>query len=174
LVVRSGTSSGYRFDVVFDTAHGMVAGQVVKVAGAPVGTIVAVHLTHDFKARMELQIDSRFAPLRDDATCRILPEGLISEDYVECDPGRAAAALEKGAGGLPTVPVTRTAAPVSLQDLLNIFTLPTGDRLRLMLNELGIATAGQGDNINAVLRRANPALAQARRVLSIVDAQRRQ
>jgi ABC-type transporter Mla subunit MlaD len=43
-----------------------------------------------------------------------------------------------------------------------------------MLNELGIATAGEGENINAILRRANPALAQAQRVLTIIDAQRQQ
>src|SRR5205823_3304517 len=83
-------------------------------------------------------------------------------------------ALPIGAGGLPTVPVTHTAVPVSLQQLLNIFTQPTSARLALMLNELGIGTAGEGENINAILRRANPALAQAGHVLSIIDAQRRQ
>jgi phospholipid/cholesterol/gamma-HCH transport system substrate-binding protein len=174
-VFGPGASSGYRFDAVFDTAQGMVAGQVVEIAGARVGTVLAVHLTSDLKARMELQIDSRFAPFHADASCRILPQGLISEDYVECSPGKAAAGpLRTGAGGLPTIPVTRTTEPVSLQDLLNIFTAPTSERLQLMLNELGIATAGEGENINAILRRANPALAQARQVLSIIDAQRQQ
>jgi virulence factor Mce-like protein len=175
VIVGPGTSSGYRFDAIFDTAQGMVAGQDVKVAGVRVGTIVGVHLTSDLKARMELQIDRRFAPFHDDASCRILPEGLISENYVECEPGTSTApSLALGAGGVPTVPVTRTAEPVTLQQLLNIFASPTSDRLALMLNDLGVATAGQGENINAILRRANPALAQARRVLTIIDAQRRQ
>jgi virulence factor Mce-like protein len=173
-VVRPGTSSGYRIDAIFDTAQGMVAGQDVKIAGAKVGTVLAVHLTPNLKARMELQIDRRFAPFHADASCRILPEGLISENYVECDPGIAPTALGAGPGGLPTVPVSHTTEPVTLQQLLNIFTYPTGVRLQLMLNELGIATAGEGENINAILRRANPALAQAQRVLSIIDAQRQQ
>src|SRR5437660_9199287 len=108
VVVGPSASSGYRFNAVFDTAQGMVAGQVVEIAGAKVGTVVAVHLTPDLKARMELQIDGRFAPFHADASCRILPQGLISEDYVECRPGTATAGrLGTGTGGLPTIPVTR-------------------------------------------------------------------
>jgi phospholipid/cholesterol/gamma-HCH transport system substrate-binding protein len=175
VIVGAGTSSGYRFQAVFDTAQGMVAGQDVEVAGAKVGTVVAIHLTPDLKARMEFQIDSRFGPFHRDASCRILPKGLISENYVECDPGNSAAPpLGREIGGLPTVPVTQTTEPVTLQDLLNIFSYPSSARLSLMLGELGIATAGEGENINAILRRANPALTQARQVLSIIDAQSQQ
>jgi virulence factor Mce-like protein len=169
------TSSGYRFNAVFDTAQGMVGGQDVDIAGAKVGTVVAVHLTPDLKALMELQIDSRSGPFHANAHCSILPKGLISENYVECDPGTSTAPLlATGAGGSPTVPVTQTTDPVTLQDLFNIFAYPTSERLQLMLNELGVATAGEGDNINAILRRADPALTQARQVLSIIDAQRQQ
>src|SRR4051794_32337570 len=62
-------SSDYRVDAIFDTAKGIIPGQVVKVAGARVGTIVDVKLTPDFKARIQLKLDGRFAPFRTDASC---------------------------------------------------------------------------------------------------------
>jgi ABC-type transporter Mla subunit MlaD len=58
--------------------------------------------------------------------------------------------------------------------VLNIFSLPVDERLSVLINELGIATAGQGSDINAILRRANPALAQTDGVLSILDSQDQQ
>ena len=41
----------------------------------------------DFKARVHMRVDPRFAPFRDDATCTIKPQGLIAENYVDCRPG---------------------------------------------------------------------------------------
>lgn len=161
-----------RVDVVFDTARGMVPGQLVKIAGARAGHVDAVHLTSDNKARMQLRVERRFLPFHGDATCRIVPEGPISENAVECDPGvRTGLPLPRRAG-VPTVPVTRTTAPVSVQDLLNVFAAPTEQRLRLLINELGIGTAGRGQDIDDILRRANPALRQARSLLATVDGQR--
>lgn len=162
----------YRFAAVFDTAKGMVAGQQVKIAGAVVGTVEAVELTDRRKALMRFEIEERFAPLRADATCRILPEGLISESYVECDPGSAAEELPVGEAGIPTVKLKRTQTPLALQDLLNVFAQPADLQLRALLNEMGIATAGRGSDINAILRRANPALAESNRVLAILGEQR--
>jgi phospholipid/cholesterol/gamma-HCH transport system substrate-binding protein len=72
------------------------------------------------------------------------------------------------------VPVTRTTEPVSLLDLFNIFNLPTRQRFSAIIDELGIGTAARGNDFNDILRRANPTLALARRVISILDRQRRQ
>src|SRR6202030_1613041 len=120
-------------------------------------------------------IDKKFAPFRSDASCTILPEGLISENFVECKPGQAKAPLAAAAGGTtPTVPLAHTTVPFSLQDVLNVLSLPTDERLSVLISQLGIGTAGQGQNINAILRRANPALQQSQRVLRIVDDQRAQ
>jgi virulence factor Mce-like protein len=177
LVVGScgvGGGDNYKAAAIFDTAKGMVPGQLVKIAGARVGTIDAVTLTRQRKARIEFSVDKRFAPFRADATCRILPEGFISENYVDCNPGDARKAkLSDGPTGVPTVPVGRTSVPVSLQDLVNIFDLPTDQRLRVFVNELGIGTAGRGQDFNALLRRANPALTQANHVLAIIGDQRK-
>jgi virulence factor Mce-like protein len=168
-------SSSARFDVIFDDARGLTPGQLVKVAGARAGTIQNVAVTPDFKARIEATVDSQFMPFHKDATCTIRPEGLIAENFVECDPGSASSPPLKASGGHPpTVPVTNTTEPVSILDLFNMFDLPTRQRFQAIVNELGIGTAGRGQDFNDIIRRANPALALARQVISILARQRSQ
>jgi phospholipid/cholesterol/gamma-HCH transport system substrate-binding protein len=72
------------------------------------------------------------------------------------------------------VPVTNTTEPVSLLDLFNIFNLPTRQRFQVIVDELGIGTAGRGADFNDILRRANPALALARQAIAILARQRAQ
>jgi virulence factor Mce-like protein len=165
----------YHVDAIFDDARGLVPGQLVKIAGARVGTISDVRLTPGYRARVEMSVDGRFAPFHADATCTIRPQGLIAENYVECDPGTQDARLLAAARGeAPTVPVGHTTEPVNLTDLFNIFNTPTRDRFSVIVNELGIATAGRGDDINEILRRAAPALGATRKALEIVNGQRAQ
>jgi virulence factor Mce-like protein len=173
VVWLGGGAAGYRAAAVFDSAKGIVPGQLVKIAGARVGTVTAVRLVPGPRALIEFSVDRRFAPFHADARCRILPEGLISENYVECDPGSPSSPVLGAAGrdGLPTVPVAHTTVPVSLQDVLNIFSLPVSERLGSLIDELGIGTAGRGTDIAAILRRVNPALTQGDRVLAILDRQ---
>lgn len=174
VVAVSGREAGstYRVDAVFDTAKGMVAGQQVKIAGAVVGTIAAVELAPGPKALVKMEIEERFRPFRADASCRIRPEGLISENYVECSAGSPKAEPLSARGAAPTIPVERTEAPVSLQDVINVFALPTAKRLQVVISEMGLGTAARGADVNALLRRANPALTQANHVLAILERQR--
>jgi phospholipid/cholesterol/gamma-HCH transport system substrate-binding protein len=177
LVLGSSAQAGStaRFDVIFDDARGLIGGQLVKIAGARAGTIDNVVVTPDFKARVEASIDSRFMPFHQDATCTIRPEGLIAENYVDCDPGSAnSPPLRATAGNPPTVPVQNTTEPVSLLDLFNMFNLPTQERFQTIINELGIGTAGGGSNFNDILRRANPTLQLADQAISILSNQRTQ
>jgi phospholipid/cholesterol/gamma-HCH transport system substrate-binding protein len=172
LALQSHTPERFTVDAQFDSAKGMVPGQLVKIAGASVGKVNAVRLAPGPSAVMSLSVDRRFAPFHADASCQILPEGPISEYFVSCDPGHARSGLlAANAEGVPVVLRSQTRVPVSLQDFLNIFSVPVSQRIRVLVNELGIATAGRGEDINAILRRANPALAGTRRVLNIADAQ---
>jgi ABC-type transporter Mla subunit MlaD len=172
-------SSSATFEVIFDDARGLITGQVVKVAGAQAGSIEDVTVVKEgsggntsFKAKIKGSIDSKFMPFHTNATCTIRPQGLIAENYVECDPGSPPAPLLQSRGGQPpTVPVQNTSEPVSLLDLFNIFNAPTRQRFALILNELGIGTAGEGQNFNDILYRANPALKLANQVIGILSRQ---
>jgi ABC-type transporter Mla subunit MlaD len=58
--------------------------------------------------------------------------------------------------------------------VLKVFSLPTDERLRVLISSLGIGTAARGGDLNALLRRANPALTTSRRVLDTFNRQRAQ
>jgi ABC-type transporter Mla subunit MlaD len=164
-------SDTYKFDVIFDDARGLVSGQQVKIAGAVAGAITDVVVTSGDQARVEATIKGPFQ-FHSNASCTIRPDGLIAENYLDCDPGSNSKPLLKAKGGeAPTVPVSQTSEPVSLQDLFDIFNLPTRERFQVLVNELGIATAGNGEQINSILQRANPTLQAAQRVIAILDSQ---
>jgi virulence factor Mce-like protein len=172
---RAEGDSTYRVDVIFDTARGVIPGQLVKVAGASVGSIKEVKVTPGYKARVQLEVDRRFAPFRSDAECGIQPEGLIAENFVQCDPGTTRGRPLRGRGGeAPTVPVERTTLPVTLVDLFEVSSVPVRDRTRLLLNELGVGTMARGEDLNGILRRTNPALKAAERAIGILNRQRDQ
>lgn len=171
----SGDDGRQTVAAVFDSAQGIVSGQLVKIAGARAGRIDRVDLLpgRRYRARLVLDLDEGTPRFREDASCQLLPEGLISEKFVDCDPGSPdAKVLPDGEDGMPEV--TDTATPLNLQDVLNIFSAPTSKRVGVLLSELGIATAGRGDDINALIRRTNPALEQADRVLEVMAGQRRE
>jgi ABC-type transporter Mla subunit MlaD len=164
-------SDSYQFDVIFDDGRGLVSGQEVKIAGAVAGSISNVVVTSRDQARVEATIKGPFQ-FHTNASCTIRPDGLIAENYLDCDPGSDSKPLLKATGGeAPTVPVSQTTEPVSLQDLFNIFNLPTRERFQVLVDELGIATAGNGEQINSILRRANPTLQAAQRLISVLDTQ---
>jgi ABC-type transporter Mla subunit MlaD len=169
-----GGARGYRVDAIFDNADFLVSGQDVKIAGAVVGQVTGVHLTHDRKARVEMQIEDGFAPFRSDATCTIRPQSLIGEKFVACDPGTPRGRPLRAAAGeaAPVVPLARNHSPVDLDIVFAALRLPYRQRLTLLVNELGTGLAGRPQDLNAAIRRANPALQQANRVLAIVDRDR--
>lgn len=166
---------GYRVDVIFDNGKGLLPGQLVKVAGAKSGAIVDVTVTDDYKARVQLRVDERFAPFSSDARCSIQPEGLIGENFVQCDPGtRGGRELAQRGDDAPTIPVKQTTTPVSFPELFNLATVPVRQRFTVVLNELGLATAARGEDLNAVLERANPTLGLVRKLGRTLDRQRTQ
>ena len=83
-----GGESGYEVRAIFDNVASAVPDEDVKVAGAKVGVIESMDVTHDKKAAVVLRIDDdRFTPFREDAKCSVRPQSLIGEKFVECEPG---------------------------------------------------------------------------------------
>jgi ABC-type transporter Mla subunit MlaD len=169
-----GEASGYRVDAIFDNADFLVAGQDVKIAGAVVGKVDSLHVTPSRHARVALLIEKGFAPFRSDASCTIRPESLIGEKFVDCEPGSVKGkplATPKGSD-TPTIELARNHSPVDLDIVFATLRLPYRQRLSILVNELGTGLAGRPQDLNAAIRRANPALQRANRVLAIVDSDR--
>jgi ABC-type transporter Mla subunit MlaD len=174
----------YTIRAIFDDAAFAVPGEEVRIAGAPVGSInsLAVCIEHGKpcppgtrnRAAVTLEIDnSGFVPFHADAHCTIRPQSLIGEKYVDCTPGSttnpALPRINQGPGeGSHLLPVTNTSSPIDTDLVQNIYREPVAQQFSLILNELGTGLAARGSDLNAVIRRANPALRDTDMVLKIL------
>jgi len=177
------SGGGYKVRAIFDSAFSVIPGEDVKVAGVTVGKIDSLSVTSDKKAAVVLDITKPgFDDWRQDATCIIRPQSLIGEQFVECTPTEPRGTdeqappplkrIDSGPGeGQFLLPVTNTRHNVSLDLINNIYQLPERQRLTIILNELGTGLAGRGADLNAVIRRANPALMETDKVLDILKQQ---
>jgi ABC-type transporter Mla subunit MlaD len=175
----SSGSGTYRVRAIFDDASFAVSGEQVRVAGAPVGSIASLEVTQNKQAAVTLAIDdARFTPFHANATCAIRPQSLIGEMYVDCNPGSTVAPdlhrITSGPGaGTYYLPVLRTHSPVDFDISQDIYREPVAQRLAIILNELGTGLAARGSDLNAVIHRADPALANTDQVLKILADQNR-
>ena len=200
LATGTGADDGgsYKVRAIFDNGAFMVVGEEVRIAGARVGTVSEIDVTGPDEAAHEdgspepgravLVLDITepgFQDFRQDASCVVRPQSLLGEKFVECEPTQPRAAgtepppaLEQIADGEPgegeyLLPVERNRKAIDLDLVNNIMEEPFPDRFRLILNDLGAGLAARGDELEAVIDRANPALQQTNEVLAILAAQSR-
>ncbi|HTR89324.1 MAG TPA: MlaD family protein, partial [Solirubrobacteraceae bacterium] len=179
-----GGGGGYSVRAIFDDAANIIPGEDVKVDGVKVGVVGAVTPTPSQKAAVVLHIENPgFQNFRTDASCTIEPEALIGEKFVNCLPTqprpegtppppslRRIPSGSEGAGEY-LLPVTNTSSPVDTDLLNDINRLPVRQRFTIIINELGAGLAGRGSDLNAVIRRANPALRELDKILAILARQ---
>jgi ABC-type transporter Mla subunit MlaD len=202
LLVSGGgsNSGGYLIRAVFDNGAFMVTGEQVRVAGANVGTIESVDVSMPGqtvayrdgkpvsvpgKAIIVMDItDPGFQDFRADASCQIRPQSLIGEKFVDCRPTLPRAPGSPVPPPLKEIPSGQEGAGQHLlplgsngtsvdPDLINdIQTLPYAQRFRLIFNELGAGLAGRGDDLEVLVKRANPVLRDVDRLFGVLAAQR--
>jgi phospholipid/cholesterol/gamma-HCH transport system substrate-binding protein len=202
LVSGDDSNDGYRVRAIFDNGGFMVKGEQVRVAGANVGTIESVNVTMPGdvvaykngkpvkkagKAVIVMDItDPGFQDFRSDATCLIRPQSLIGEKFVDCrttlprapgsEPPPPLKQIPDGEAGEGQylLPLGNNGTSVD-PDLINdIQTLPYAQRFRLIFNELGAGLAGRGEDIEVLVKRANPVLRDVDRFFGVLSAQRKQ
>jgi len=191
-----GDDGQYEVRAIFDNAGFLVTGEDVRVAGAKVGSVTDIDVTTEDEAALEdggpepgkavvvMRIDEPgFQDFRSDASCLIRPQSLIGEKFVECQVTQPRAPgseppppLEVVADGEPgegehLLPLERNGKAVDLDLVNNIMRAPYPDRFRLILNDLGAAFAGRGEEIAEIVRRSNPALRETNEVLAILGRQ---
>jgi phospholipid/cholesterol/gamma-HCH transport system substrate-binding protein len=202
LLLAGGSGGGYVVRAIFDNGSFMVKGELVRVAGANVGEIESVDVTQPGeidsyrdgkpqavpgKAVIVMKItDPGFQDFRRDAGCLIRPQSLIGEKFVDCRPtlprapgSKPPPELEKIPAGEPgagqyLLPLENNSTSVDPDLINNIQQLPYAQRFRLVLNELGAGLAGRGEDIEEVVKRANPVLRDTDRLFGILSAQRYQ
>jgi ABC-type transporter Mla subunit MlaD len=185
LASSAGGSGGvYTVRAIFDDAGNLTLGEDVKIDGVKVGSVGSVTPTPQAKAAVVLEIqNTAFQDFRADASCTIRPQALIGEKFVDClptqprvedtplpPPLKVIPAGREGAGQR-LLPVVNTHSPVDPDLLGDITRLPERQRLTIIINELGAGFAGRGADLNAIIRRANPALQGLEKVLAILASE---
>jgi phospholipid/cholesterol/gamma-HCH transport system substrate-binding protein len=166
---KSGGGQSKTIHIVFDNAFGLTSGGDLKIGGVKAGKTTGFGVTNTLppKAVVTAQITQPgFTSFRKDASCRIRPQSLIGEYYVDCQPGTSSQPLPND-----TVPVTQTQSTIPQDLVQDIMRQPERERLRLIINELGTGLAGRPADLNAVIKRADPALQQTSQVLKILGNQ---
>ena len=70
------------------------------------------------------------------------------------------------------MPLERNTVPVEIDTILSTFRRPYRERFRILLTEFGVGLAGRSDDLNATIRRANPALREANELLAVLADER--
>lgn len=163
-VLLGAGGSPYVVRAQFDDASQLVRGDLVQIAGRPVGTVESIDLTDDNLAEITLHIDNGTRPLREGTRATVRTVGLsgVTNRYVELTPGPDTLP-EIADGGV--IPTTRTRGVVDLDAMLNAF----NPALRRDVQDFvaGAAEALSPDSAraaNAGLRYLNPAVAQLTKV----------
>ena len=176
------TGSSYLVDVEFRNAFTVIPGLDVKIAGVKVGSVKDLDVTPRQTASVLLEVtEPGFGDWRADAECSIRPQSLIGEKFVECTPTQpraAGAALppllktrDREGDSVAVLGVDRTRRPVDIDLVNNILRLPYRERLTLIINEFGAGLAGRGEDLDKIIRTADPSLKATDDVLELLAEQ---
>jgi virulence factor Mce-like protein len=161
-------AKGYRVHATFGSdAINLTRGAQVRVSGVKVGSVVAVENAGG-SLDATLQLDPELAPLRADARAVIRTKTLLGETFVEITRGSPDAAPVPEGGSLPRSAVK---ASQTLDQVIGAFDERTRADLKEFLRELSVSLDGRGEDINAVLGNAAPAIEHLRAAVEILDRQ---
>ncbi|MTD45901.1 MCE family protein [Conexibacter sp. W3-3-2] len=161
----SGGDDKYVAYATFGDAGGILKNYNVKIGGVPAGSITDITLDDQDNAVVKMELDASAAPLGEGATAKVRPVNLLGEKYIDLDPGDLSKPMPEGS----TIKKDKTAVPVELDDVINVLDPDTRGRLRLLINEAGVAMAGRGADFNKTLDELPRALDSAERVVTDID-----
>jgi len=169
-VLATGGKGPPTYTVELDNAFGLVEDAVVRAAGVDVGSVAGLDLQRGTnRALVTIEISKpEFGDFRRDVFCQVQPQSLIGEYFLDCQPGTSKRRLPVGS----TIPVEQTAGTIPPDLVTNILRRPEREQLGLIFAELGIGFATREQDVQAVVRRAIPALRETDQVLEILADRR--
>jgi len=88
---------GYRLIAAFEQVGGLKAGAPVSMSGVTIGRVEAIEYDFDeYKARVMMRINRRFARIPDDSDAGIYTAGLLGGQYIGIGPGGSETFLADG------------------------------------------------------------------------------
>jgi len=141
-------------------------GQVVTIAGVPVGEISSVDLVHG-RAVVSMRIRRKYFRIYRDASALLRPKTGLNDMLLELTPGHPSAGR---AGEGWTLPLDQTLPNVNADEVLSALDGDTRDYLRLLLGGAGEGLRGQGRALSADLRRFDPTNRDLERITHALSA----
>ena len=136
---------GYRVNAVFKTGAELVQGDDVTMSGLRVGKVERLSPMSG-AVQVSMLLHSDFTPVFKDARAVIRQKNLLGEAYIELNRGTSSQGNVADGG---TIDEQHTLTPVEVDQVLNALDPSVRDQLDIVINTLGQATAGQGQNMNA-------------------------
>ena len=157
--------SGYDVSADFADSGGIFVNAEVTHRGVAVGRVSDMQLTDD-GVRVTMTIEPDADPIPADTDAVVATRSAVGEQYLDLRPVTADGPfLEDGA----VIPQSRTAIPVPVEQLLldvdGLVTSLDAEDLRVVVDELGRAFAGSGDDLTRLVDNGDLLLARARESL---------
>lgn len=133
---------GYRISAVFRSGLNIRPSSPVRIAGVEVGKVTGVTSYGDEgAARVEMEIDDSGLPIHTDATLKIRPRLFLEGNFfVDLKPGSPSAkSMPQGY----VIPITQTADPVQIDQVLSSLTQPVRIALQQALAGFGSALSDE-------------------------------
>jgi phospholipid/cholesterol/gamma-HCH transport system substrate-binding protein len=129
---------GYRLNAVFSNAVNIKSGSPVRIAGVNVGKVTGVDRAPGGDAsKVEMELDDKALPIHKDATLKIRPRIFLEGNFfVDLSPGTPSSPTLSADD---TIPVTQTAAPVQLDQVLTALQSDARADLQDLLDNAGQA-----------------------------------
>jgi phospholipid/cholesterol/gamma-HCH transport system substrate-binding protein len=162
-------SRPYEVTAYVVSAAQVVPGNDVVMGGVPVGRVSVVELAPDggpAGAQITMQLDAKYAPLRRGTRVTLRPKGLLGNMFVELTPSAGGAPIASGG----SIPIQDTAAPVTLDQVTDIFDAQTRQALQTLNQQSGAALQGRGADVNHVLQRLPQVSADLASTAGALDA----
>jgi phospholipid/cholesterol/gamma-HCH transport system substrate-binding protein len=166
VLVRGG--GGYEIDARFVNAGNLVNGNLVTIAGEPVGKVSDIELSDDGQAVAKLVIEDEFAPLREGTRAVVRKRSLssVANDVIELQLGEGDADdIEEGG----VIPAINTESDVPLDEVFNAFDPDTRKSVGKTFELFRDFTAGKEDRAQAAFQYLNPALSSSSRLFQELD-----
>jgi phospholipid/cholesterol/gamma-HCH transport system substrate-binding protein len=160
----------YYVRALMPTAGSLTPGARVTMAGYQVGTITSVQ-RDGTGALVGMEIDDgRVTPIPQDSRVGLRERTPVGENYVSLYPGSSKTMLPSGA----VLPMTQSNDYVDVDQLMSVLQGNTQGRTRQLIEGLGAALQGQGDNLNAFLGNTATALSSGSRLFRVMGTDRTQ
>ena len=160
---------GYRFNTSFAEATQLATEADVRISGVPVGKVKTIEPDKGSgRSKVEIELESRYAPLPSDARAVLRQKTLLGETYVELTPGSADAEPVADGGTLAAAQISPT---VQLDEIYRTFDADTRQAFQTWMQEQAKGIGDYGRDVNDALGNLAPFAEDTATLVDILNRQ---